>query len=271
MTLYQHDNARLARDYDRLGESQLEAGKRLFERMQLHAGAKVLDVGCGTGRLAEWIATHVAPGGQVVGIDPLPDRIAIARERAPGLRFEIGYAEDLAAFPDDTFDGVCMSAVFHWVPDKPKALAESLRVLRPGGRLGLTTTPKELHAAGTMAALFAAVFAKPTYRGRIHIEKFALARQSVTVTEVITMLLEAGLRLSELHVLERVHHKANANEMLDFAEASSFGNLMSAIPADLHACFRSDFEQAAAACCGPDGLRTRDYGMLVVAHKPAAP
>ena len=268
MTSYGHDNSKLARDYDRISAMQFETGKRLFERMGLQSGASVLDVGCGTGRLAEWIAAQVGPQGKVVGIDPLADRIALARDQVREVRFEIGYAEDLGAFADESFDGACLSAVFHWIPDKPKALAEIARVLRPGGRLGITTVPKDLHAASTMARVFASVFSLPAYRGRIRLDKFALAHQSVTVTETIAMLLAAGLSLVELHVMERSQRRVTEREMLDFMQASSFGNFFAAIPEDLHEAFRADFEHAIEAHGGQDGFSLRDYGMLLVARRP---
>ena len=138
MTSLAHDSPELAQKYDRLSDSQLAGGKRLVERLSLKAGDRVLDVGCGTGRLARWIAEIVGPSG-VVGVDPLIDRVDVARAAAPRLSFAVGQAEDLGAFEAESFDAVSMSAVFHWVRDKPKALAEARRVLRPGGRLGLTT------------------------------------------------------------------------------------------------------------------------------------
>ena len=268
MTSYERDSSKLAKDYDRLSDTQFQSGMGLVERMGLQAGARVLDVGCGTGRLAAWIAERVGPSGQVVGIDPLAERIALARERVPGVRFQIGYAEDLHAFADGSFDGVCMSAVFHWVPDQPKALAESARVLRPGGKLGFTTLPKELHAASTMSKVLGSVFGQPAYRGRLRLEKFALAHQRSTVTEIITMVLAAALDLAELHVMERVRRMASAREMIDFMEASSFGNFLSAIPEDLHDTFRADFERVALANQDPEGFAARDYGALIVARKP---
>ena len=73
------------------------------------------------------------------------------------------------------------------------------------------------------------------------LEKFALAHQCSTVTEIITMVLAAGLDLAELHVMERVRRMASAREMIDFMEANSFGNFLSAIPEDLHDTFRADF------------------------------
>src|SRR5450631_133206 len=269
MTSYEHDSSMLAKDYDRLSDTQFRSGRALVARMELQAGARVLDVGCGTGRLAAWIAEHVGPSGQVIGIDPLAERIALARERVPGGRFEIGYAEDLRAFADGSFDGLCMSSVFHWVPDQPKALAESARVLQPGGKLGFTTLPWELHAASTMSKVLDSVFAQPAYGGRLRLEKFALAHQCSTVTEIITMVLAAGLDLAELHVTERVRRMASAREMIDFMEASSFGNFLSAIPKDLHDTFRTDFDRAALAHQDPEGFASRDYGAMIVARKPS--
>jgi arsenite methyltransferase len=205
--------------------------------------------------LAAWMAERVGPSGQVVGIDPLAERIALARERVPGAQFQIGYAEDLGAFADGSFDGVCMSAVFHWVPDKPKALAAIARVLRPGGKLGFTTLPWELHAASTMAKVLGSVFAQPGYRERLRLEKFALAHQCSTVTELISMVLAAGLDLAELHVMERVRRMASAREMIDFMEASSFGNFLSAIPEELHDTFPRRFRTRRPGTSGSRRLR----------------
>jgi arsenite methyltransferase len=268
MTSYEHDNSKLAKDYDRLSDTQFQSGKGLVERMGLQAGARVLDVGCGTGRLAAWMAERVGPSGQVVGIDPLAERIALAQERVPGVQFQIGYAEDLGAFPDGSFDGVCMSSVFHWLPNQAKALAEVARVLRPGGKLGFTTLPKDLHMASSMSKVLGAVFKQPAYRGKLNLEEFALARQTRTVSEIITTVLAAGLDLAELHVMERVRRMASAREMLDFMEASSFGNFLSAIPAELHDTFRADFERATLAHHDPEGFAMRDYGASILARKP---
>src|SRR5262249_8757268 len=143
-TSFTDDTSQLAETYDRISDFQFEGGKRLVERLNLQAGERVLDVGCGTGRLAHWIAERVGPTGSVAGIAPLAERIALATARADAITFAVGQAEDLGAFADESFDAVTMSAVFHWVADKPRALAEIRRVLRPGGRLGVTTIAGEL-------------------------------------------------------------------------------------------------------------------------------
>ena len=95
-TSFTHDTGKLAETYDRLSDSQFEGGKRLVERIGIREGSRVLDVGCGTGRLTRFIADKVGGAGKVVGIDPLPERIAVAREHAPGIPFDVGQAAVVA-------------------------------------------------------------------------------------------------------------------------------------------------------------------------------
>src|ERR1700678_2197162 len=87
-------NEELARDYDRISvDRQLQSGKSLVERLAIAPGEHVLDVGCGTGLPALHIAGLVGAAGSVLGIDPLPLRIALAQARArPGLEFRVGDA-----------------------------------------------------------------------------------------------------------------------------------------------------------------------------------
>ena len=265
MASFSHDNPQLAQAYERLSDMQFEGGKRLVERIGLKAGERVLDVGCGTGRLARWMAEIVGPRG-VVGIDPLPDRISVARRLAPGLSFEVGNAEDLGAFGDETFDAVCMSAVFHWVREKRKALAESRRVLRRGGRLGMTTTPSELRLSSTIAGVCAAVLTGPPYVGRINTAEVAGTWLGSTVTELIAALTEARLALIELHVVRRSQRHASGEAVVDFLEASSFGNFLHIVPDDLRAAFRADVAAGLDARKDAGGILLQDHGLVVVAE-----
>ena len=102
-------------------------------------GEAVLDVGCGTGVDTIVAANKVGPTGIVTGIDLVPKMLAQARANArmmdlKNVNFLEASAEKLP-FPDINFDVVISNGVFNLVIDKPKALAETFRVLRPGGRL----------------------------------------------------------------------------------------------------------------------------------------
>jgi ubiquinone/menaquinone biosynthesis C-methylase UbiE len=118
-------------------------GRRTIERLKLPNGASVLDVCCGSGASAIPAAQAVGPGGSVIGVDLAENLLKLARTKANRLglwniHFQSG---DLTALPfaDRSFDAVvCVFGIF-FVPDMEAALRELKRVLRPNGRLAITT------------------------------------------------------------------------------------------------------------------------------------
>lgn len=86
----------------------------------------ILDVGCGTGRALEWYTREV-PGASVAGIDPSPDMLARARERAPEADCRVGSAQSLP-FDDGQFDLVCSTGILHHVKDPDRCIREMFRV-----------------------------------------------------------------------------------------------------------------------------------------------
>jgi ubiquinone/menaquinone biosynthesis C-methylase UbiE len=99
-------------------------------------GRRVLDVGCGTGTLATWLAEHAA--ARVWGVDTSPEMLAVARKKVPaGVGLKEGRAEELP-FKDGWFERVVMMLVIHHV-DRTAALAEIHRVLGEEGRLVIGT------------------------------------------------------------------------------------------------------------------------------------
>lgn len=96
-------------------------------------GERVLDVACGTGVLARSAQRRTGPRGYVVGLDPSPGMLAVAKELAPSVDWRQGMAESLP-FPDASFDAVVSQFGFMFM-DRDKAAHEMLRVLRPDGRV----------------------------------------------------------------------------------------------------------------------------------------
>jgi arsenite methyltransferase len=257
----------LAELYDRVSDLQFESGKRLVERLGLKEGVRVLDVGCGTGRLAHWIAERVGTTGVVAGIDPLEERIAIARSRGDVVRFEVGQAEDLGAFDDASFDIVSMSSVLHWIDDKAKALAEVRRVLRPGGRVGVTTIPHELAKAGTLGLVLGSLLAREPYAGRVDFSALTFGGRGCTSTELVSLVVQSRLDLVELHVMQRSRNHASGEAFIDFLDASSNGMFLRPVPEELRTSLRADLIAAFDALKGPDGVAVRGWGVLLIATR----
>lgn len=121
-------------------------GRRTIERMSLRRGAHVLDVCCGTGASALPAAQAVGPGGKVIAVDLAGELLKLgqAKARAAGLQsleFRRGDMTSLG-FPDCHFDAVvCVFGIF-FVPDMEAQVAELWRMVRPGGRLAITTWGK---------------------------------------------------------------------------------------------------------------------------------
>jgi len=129
------------RSLERMNHFQEPEARALIADLDLPAGSRGLDVGCGVGLYALWLAEAVGPAGRVVGIEPTEERAAAARELvggrlADGRRLEFR-AGDGTALPMETgsFDWLWCGDVLHHIVDTERALAEFRRVVRPGGRI----------------------------------------------------------------------------------------------------------------------------------------
>jgi ubiquinone/menaquinone biosynthesis C-methylase UbiE len=128
--------------YDELrpvGEAVLEVLDTLAREADLR-GRRLLDVGCGTGRLTSLLAERYQ--AKVWGVDPSPEMLEVARSKMPrGIGLKLGHAEDLP-FRDGWFERTVMTLVVHHV-DRPRAFAEVGRVLQSEGRFGISTPDPE--------------------------------------------------------------------------------------------------------------------------------
>ena len=116
---------------------------RAADLAALRPGDRALDVATGTGDLAVELARRVGPGGEVIGSDFSEEMLALARRKAPELRFEWGNALELP-YPDDSFDAATVGFGARNFSDLDRGLSEMARVVRPGGRVVVLeiTTPQ---------------------------------------------------------------------------------------------------------------------------------
>jgi ubiquinone/menaquinone biosynthesis C-methylase UbiE len=123
-------------------EDERSARDEYLGLLRIASGERVLDVGCGSGVVTRDIAKRVAPGGSVVGLDPSPALLDVAREYADEagvaglITFQEGDCRSLA-FAEASFDVVVAATVLAHVPEAEKALPEMVRVARAGGRVGV--------------------------------------------------------------------------------------------------------------------------------------
>ena len=119
----------------RFSENRQGFGAWLMEQYPLAPGARVLEVGCGEGGCWRGRADTVAALGELVLTDLSEGMLARCRENLAGIGNIGTRAADIQAIPfeDGRFDIVIANMMLYHVPDRPRALAEVRRVLRPGG------------------------------------------------------------------------------------------------------------------------------------------
>ena len=124
-------------DYAVVGTTLQIVGESLCEAVDLHAGARVLDVAAGNGNASLAAARRWA---EVMSTDYVPELLARGRERATAERLPITFQEaDVEALPfdDGRFDVVLSTFGVMFAPNPRRSAAEMLRVCRSGGRIGL--------------------------------------------------------------------------------------------------------------------------------------
>lgn len=118
-------------------------GRRTVERLGLKPGLTVLDVGCGTGASALPAAERVGPDGTVLGVDLAEKLLEQARTKAAqrhlqNVEFRLGDITGLG-FPDQQFDAIISVFSVFFVPDMEELVRELWRMVKPGGKLAITT------------------------------------------------------------------------------------------------------------------------------------
>ena len=183
--------------HDRLGvDVEANAPWHLLVREHLDverdlAGKRVLEIGCGRGGFSCWLAASSGGRASIVAADfssiAVEKGAAFAAERGiTGVEWEVGDIQRIA-HPDESFDIVISCETIEHVPDPALAVRELARVLKPGGRLFLTT-PNYLGATGLYRGYLRVV-------GRRFTEEGQPINNFNTLPRTIHWVKRAGLRV----------------------------------------------------------------------------
>ncbi len=264
------DTSTLAEKYDQLSDSQFENGKLLIKELQVENGHLVLDIGSGTGRLAEYVAKTVGKKGKVIGIDPSPHRIKVASSKvkpSSNLSFEVGNGEDLSRFKEESLDRVYLNAVLGWIENKGTTLAEIHRILKPGGKLGLTFTSKNIQKAfSTDRQVADRLLKKEPYASAVKSDD-ETPRHPIKTDELILLLINSGFKDIKLDIKKNTRYIPTTKEYFDKKEASAHGNFLANIPEKLRGQFKSDLEKELEKNRTPQGIELTNYSLFATATK----
>jgi trans-aconitate 2-methyltransferase len=122
-----------ARSYERISAPLEAMGRDVLDRLVLRGDERVLDAGCGTGRVTAALVERL-PRGEVVAVDGSPAMVEQARARL-GDGVDVHVADLLELELDRPFDAILSTATFHWIADHDRLFARLLGALVPGGRL----------------------------------------------------------------------------------------------------------------------------------------
>ena len=126
-----------AADYHKSSPAQAQWAKELIAKLSLSGNERVLDIGCGDGKVTAEIARNL-PGGTVTGVDSSPEMIRFARDHFPhrehpNLTFSQADARTLPFSGE--FDVIFSNAALHWIPDHKPVLAGIAESLCQNGKM----------------------------------------------------------------------------------------------------------------------------------------
>jgi arsenite methyltransferase len=169
---------------------------------ELRAGETVLDLGSGGGIDVLLSAKRVGPTGKAYGLDMTEEMLALARRNAAqagatNVEFLKGHIEQIP-LPAETIDVVISNCVINLSVDKPAVFAETLRVLKPGGRLGVSDivaedhlTPEQRAERGSYAGCIAGALSQTEYETQL--AEAGFSEVSVTFTHQVADGIQSAI------------------------------------------------------------------------------
>jgi len=259
----------IAPTYDAWANGQhARVASRLVELLKPKKGQHALDIGTGTGLVAHLVATKVSPG-TVIGIDLSDRMLSIARSKQARNTQFLGMAAERLVFRPDTFDLVTMGEALAYLADPGDALSEARRVLRPGGRLAVSSQRRSLSTRAQ--DLFFQGLAPLARRHYLSLPRYSSDRSRFGEPKLLPQVLEsAGFKVDLMTEMVTGGRAQNAREWTDMmAGAGPLPyTLIKALGPRYRLELEAEVEMAMESLGDPDdAFRYHHSYLLVVASK----
>lgn len=242
-----------ARSYHQVAAPHASWGTTVLDRTRLQGHERVLDAGCGSGRVTAQLLERL-PNGHVVAADLSPAMLDQARTTLARFGDRVSFVQtdltDIDRALHEPVEVIFSTATFHWIQDHDKLFRALYRVLRPGGRLvaqcgGGPNLQRFMHTADEVAtrAPFAATLGGPQlWRFQYGADETAARLRGAGFADVRTWLEESPQTFDDAKALQ------------DFTRTVVLSNHVNVLPAEL----RDDFVRAVV-----DEVRTREGAYLL--------
>lgn len=266
---YSHE----ASHFDEFGHGLSEkADRKLVDAVAPRPGDHVLDVATGTGNLALALASRVEPDGNVLGIDLAEGMLEFAQRKSrarkvKNVEYRMMDARNLE-FEDNTFDLVtCGLAVFYF-PDIPGTLAEMCRVLKPGGRLAISSADAET-AFLPLSEPYMARLRKVSEEMDVHPPEYSeMAKLTRTEDGLKRLFKEAGLEKIETRTESIPVHFTSPSDWWNFGRGSTWGDLLlQQLPEEKRAEFEQEHLKEVRKYFSDDGVKTATPILVAIGQK----
>ena len=224
------------RQYERFLQERGQPFLDLMALVEPQPDMRVVDLGCGTGRLTRQLQQHLKPR-EILGLDISPAMLAeSATYSGGGLRFEVG---DIAGFSADrSYDLVFSNSALHWLPDHPALFARLTAALAPGGQLAVQMPAMYGHPSHRVAT---AVASEPEFA--VALAGYVHREYVLSAEEYDRLLTQLGYARRSARLQVYRHELPSGEEVVEWVKGTLLVGYQERLQPETYARFLSRYRE----------------------------